>query len=64
MPGHGGLITFANQEIAAGEIATMEVEVDPAAHGPQGTGPAKKVVYIETDDLQKIQLMMDINVTK
>jgi len=64
MPGHGGLVTFANQEIAAGESVTMEVEVDPAAHGPQGTGPAKKVVYIETDDSQKIQLMMDINVTK
>jgi len=64
MPGHGGLITFANQEIAAGESAMMEVEVDPAAHGPQGTGPAKKAVYIETDDSQKIQLMMDINVTR
>jgi len=64
MPGHGGLATFANQEIKAGERATLEVEVDPAAHGPQGTGPAKKVVYIETDDSQKIQLMMDINVIK
>ena len=64
MPGHGGLITFANQEIKAGESAMMEVEVDPAAHGPQGTGPAKKAVYIETDDSQKIQLMMDINVTR
>ena len=64
MPGHNGLITFANQEIAAGEIVTVEVDVDPAAHGPQGTGPAKKAVYIETDDSQKIQLMMDINVTR
>src|SRR3990167_3268784 len=64
MPGHGGLITFANQEIGAGGEATIEVEVDPAAHGPQGTGPAKKVVYIETDDSQKIQLMMDINVIR
>jgi len=64
MPGHGGLITFANQEIAAGGEAMLEVEVDPAAHGPQGTGPAKKVVYIEMDDSQKIQLMMDINVIR
>ena len=64
MPGHGGLTTFANQEIGAGEEAIVEVEVDPAAHGPQGTGPAKKVVYIETDDSQKLQLMMDINVIK
>ena len=64
MPGHNGLATFVNQEIKAGESATMEVEVDPAAHGPQGVGPAKKVVYIETDDSQKIQLMMDINVIR
>lgn len=63
MPGHGGLITFANKKIGAGEVATIEVFVDPAAHGPQGTGPAKKIVYIETDDFQKIQMMLDINVT-
>ena len=62
-PGTGGLTTFANQEIGAGEEAIVEVEVDPAAHGPQGTGPAKKVVYIETDDSQKLQLVLDINVT-
>ena len=43
MPGHGGLVSFANQEIGAGEEALMEVEVDPAAHGPQGTGPPKKL---------------------
>ena len=64
MPGHGGLTTFANQEIGAGEEAIIEVEVDPAAHGPQGTGPAKKAVYIETDYSQKLQLMMDINVIR
>ena len=63
MPGHGGP-TFANKEILAGENATIEVFVDPAAHGPQGTGPARKVVYIETDDSQKIQLVLDINVTR
>ena len=64
MPGHNGLVTFANQEISAGESATIEVEVDPAAHGPQGTGPAKKAVYIETDDLQKIQLVLEVNVIR
>ena len=64
MPGHGGLATLAGQTIGAGEEAIIEVEVDPAAHGPQGTGPAKKVVYIETDDSQKLQLMLDINVIR
>lgn len=64
MPGHNGLINFADQEIQAGDTATIEVFVDPAAHGPQGTGPAKKVVYIETDDSKKIELILDINVTR
>ena len=63
MPGHGGP-TFANKEILAGENATIEGFVDPAAHGPQGTGPARKGVDIETDDSQKIQLVLDINVTR
>ena len=63
MPGHGGP-TFANKEILAGENAIIEVFVDPAAHGPQGTGQARKVVYIETENSQKIQLVLDINVTR
>ena len=62
MPGHGGLDNIRQSRNRSGGSATIEVEVDPAAHGPQGTGPAKKVVYIETDDSQKVQLMMDINV--
>lgn len=64
MPGHGGLAMSAKQSLSSGEEAIIEVEVDPAAHGPQGTGPAKKVVYIETDDSQKLQLVLDINVTR
>ena len=64
MPGHGGLTTFANQEIGAGEEAIIEVEVDPATHGPQGTGPAKKAVYIGNGLFSKLQLMMDINVIR
>lgn len=63
MPGHG-VSAYANQELAAGETATVQVEIDPAAHGPEGTGPAQKVVYIETEDSQKIQLMLDINVIR
>lgn len=64
MPGHGGL-NWVNQTIDSGESITLEVEVDPAAHGPQGTGPAKKVVYVETDSSDKpMMLMLDINVTK
>ncbi len=63
MPGHGGLTMRKSQSLSSGEEAIIEVEVDPAAHGPQGTGPAKKVVYIETDDSQRLQMILDINVT-
>ena len=53
MPGHGGLITFANQEIGAGEEAIMEVEVDLSRSLPARHRSYQKVVYIETDDSQK-----------
>lgn len=64
MPGHGGLSSLG-ETVKAGQEITIEVEVDPAAHGPQGTGPAKKVVYIETDlaTTPTMKLELDINVT-
>lgn len=63
MPGHGGK-SLAVETVKAGQEITIEVVVDPAAHGPQGTGPAKKVVYIETDSAisPTLKLELDINV--
>lgn len=63
MKGHGGN-NYANVTIMPGEEMTVETTVDPTAHGPQGTGPAKKAIYIETDSSKEpMRLMMDINVT-
>lgn len=64
MPGHGGLSSIG-ETVKAGQEITIEVSVDPAAHVPQGTGPAKKVVYIETDSAinPTLKLELDINVT-
>lgn len=64
MPGHNGPSSLG-ETVRAGQEITIEVEVDPAAHGPQGTGPAKKVVYIETDSAINpiLKLELDINVT-
>ncbi|OIP65762.1 MAG: hypothetical protein COV32_00880 [Candidatus Yonathbacteria bacterium CG10_big_fil_rev_8_21_14_0_10_43_136] len=64
MPGHGGLSRL-RETVKAGQEISVEVTVDPAAHGPQGTGPAKKVVYIETDSATTptVKLELDINVT-
>ncbi|KKT81743.1 MAG: hypothetical protein A2V96_00880 [Candidatus Yonathbacteria bacterium RBG_16_43_6] len=65
MPGHGGLASKINEIVKPGQEIIIEVEVDPAAHGPQGAGPAKKVVYIETDSATNptLKLELDINVT-
>ncbi|MEK7567738.1 MAG: DUF1573 domain-containing protein, partial [Patescibacteria group bacterium] len=66
MPGHGGLSSQIDEVVDPGREITIDVVVDPAAHGPQGTGPAKKVVYIETDSAINpiLELELDINVTK
>ena len=64
MPGHGGLSSIG-ETVKAGQEISIDVAVDPAAHGPQGTGLAKKVVYIETDSAisPTLKLELDINVT-
>ena len=64
MPGHGGLSSQIAETVTPGQEINIEVSVDPAAHGPQGTGPAKKIVYIETDSAINpvLQLELDINV--
>ncbi|KKT60550.1 MAG: hypothetical protein UW54_C0010G0010 [Parcubacteria group bacterium GW2011_GWC1_44_26] len=64
MPGHNGFASKMNEVVKPGQEISIEVEVDPAAHGPQGTGPAKKVIYIETDSAitPTLKLELDINV--
>ena len=39
-----------NLEIPSGEIAKVTVNFDPAAHGPQGTGPFDRVVSLTFSD--------------
>lgn len=65
MPGHGGNSQKLNEIINPGDEINVSVVVDPAAHGPQGTGPAKKIVYIETDSATNpiLELELNINVT-
>ncbi|OHA79410.1 MAG: hypothetical protein A2747_03195 [Candidatus Yonathbacteria bacterium RIFCSPHIGHO2_01_FULL_44_41] len=64
MPGHSGLSSLS-ELVGPGEVVSIEVLVDPAAHGPQGTGPAKKIIYIDTDSATTptLKLELDINVT-
>lgn len=48
MAGHG-YIPPVNEMLEPGEEATVKVIFDPAAHGPAGIGPIKRLVYIESD---------------
>lgn len=66
MPGHGGLSSKMDEVVDPGREISIDVVVDPAAHGPQGTGPAKKVVYIETDSAIDpiLELELTINVSQ
>ncbi len=65
MPGHEGPASKLNETANPGQEIIIDVWVDPAAHGPQGIGPAKKIVYIETDSAINpvLKLELDINVT-
>lgn len=65
MPGHGSA-TRLKETIGPGEEAEIEVVFDPAAHGPEGTGLIKRVVYVESDSeaAPKLQLTFEANVTQ
>ncbi|HDZ54119.1 MAG TPA: DUF1573 domain-containing protein [Candidatus Nealsonbacteria bacterium] len=55
---------FWSQKIAPGEIGFLEVTFDPAFHGPQGTGPVIRAIYLSTSDPdnQKIEIRLLVNV--
>lgn len=50
MPGHKtASSTPFRAVIQPGDTATIDIVFDPAAHGPEGTGPLKRLVFIETN---------------
>lgn len=55
MPGHGAVPSI-REEIAPGETTEIEVEFDPAAHGPSGTGMIRRIVYVDTNSQTKPKL--------
>ena len=50
MEGHGDANPPVNMEIGAGQEGKVVVKFDPAAHGPQGTGPFDRVVWLTFSD--------------
>ncbi|MBE0626730.1 MAG: DUF1573 domain-containing protein [Burkholderiales bacterium] len=55
MPGHTPIPTI-NVPIKPGEQAFVEVVFDPAAHGPAGVGPIERVVTLENNGGQPLEL--------
>lgn len=53
MPAHG-YIPEINKDIEPGQDAQIEVEFDPAAHGPAGVGPIERQATLETSDGQLV----------
>jgi len=50
MEGHGDSNPSVNLEVPEGETVKVTVNFDPAAHGPQGTGPFDRFVWLAFSD--------------
>jgi hypothetical protein len=66
MVGHGGGTATLSETIEAGEVATLLVNYNPNAHGPNATGPITRNVDLETNSQTqpKIKLTFSGNVVK
>ena len=62
MPGHTPIPTI-NVPINAQEEAFVEVVFDPAAHGPAGVGPIDRIVTIENNAGQPLELEFSARVS-
>lgn len=62
MPGHG-LMPKLDQMIESGEEAAVEVVFDPTAHGPAGVGRIDRIVYLENNAGEPLELSFTAMVT-
>ena len=62
MPGHG-FIPSINTEVRSGEEINVEVIFDPAAHGPAGIGEIERLVALEHNAGESLELNIRAVVT-
>ena len=62
MPGHA-YVPKINKSLNPGEEATVEVVFDPTAHGPAGVGAIQRVVTIENNAGEPLELQFSALVT-
>lgn len=57
---------FWSKEIPPGETGYVDVVFDPAFHGPTGTGPITRAIYVSTNnpDNENIEFLLSANVVK
>lgn len=60
---HGGLPQVVSVPLKPGVPAYLEVEMDPAAHGPAGVGAVERGVIVETAGGQELQFVLAANIT-
>lgn len=55
-----------SEKIAPEETGYLEIAFDPAFHGPGGTGPVTRAVYVLTNDPdnENVEVRLMVNVTK
>ena len=57
-------VTPANFELKSGQPASLEVSVDPAAHGEAGMGPIQRGAILETAAGQKLEFVLTATVVR
>ena len=57
MQGHASIPQIA-KVLAPGEEVRVDIVFDPAAHGPEGTGRVRRIVYLETGGGQESALQL------
>lgn len=63
MPGHDLPVTL-DRQVAAGGRVTVTVRFDPAAHGPDATGPVERTIAVHTGDGASTTLAFTADVVK
>lgn len=60
---HTGPAPIIDIPLQPGAPAYMEVEMDPAAHGPAGVGPVERGIIVETAGGQTLQFVLAATIT-
>jgi hypothetical protein len=61
---HGSSAPGVNVSLEPDQPAMLEVSIDPAAHGPDAVGPAKRAIFVTTASGQQLEFLVALNITR